>query len=214
MSGKPVISDFGVLFRSGSTCQFSEYFVEDGSRVVDIGCSTGKLLKAMKLQNDRFAPSCIYHGIEIEEEFYSDLQNESNLIFEKTDIRDFDWTTVSESCSLVVSMFTLQFIPKRDRQVILCRIFQALNKGGAFVFSEKVLSQDAQTEEMMTFCYYDWKREHFSAQQILEKEEKLRHMLKPLTISQMVTMVKEAGFESVQPFWQNFNFVGVLAIKG
>ena len=28
--------------------KFSEYFVEDGTCVVDIGCSTGKLLKAMK----------------------------------------------------------------------------------------------------------------------------------------------------------------------
>lgn len=31
--------------------KISEYFVEDNSRVVDIGCSSGKLLKAMIEQN-------------------------------------------------------------------------------------------------------------------------------------------------------------------
>ena len=29
--------------------KFSKYFVEDGTTVIDIGCSTGRLLKAMKL---------------------------------------------------------------------------------------------------------------------------------------------------------------------
>ena len=33
--------------------KFSEYFVEDETCVVDIGCSTGKLLKEMKVQNDK-----------------------------------------------------------------------------------------------------------------------------------------------------------------
>ena len=44
--------------------KISEYFVENNSEVIDIGCSTGKLLKSMINQNT-FAPSARYIGIEL-----------------------------------------------------------------------------------------------------------------------------------------------------
>ena len=117
--------------------KFSEYFVEDGTTIVDIGCSTGKLLKAMKKQNDKFAPKCVYKGIEIEEDFFSELIDEDNLKFWKGDVRSFEWVTGAVNCSLVTSIFSLQFMPKTNRQQIIDRIYEALVKGGAFIFSEK-----------------------------------------------------------------------------
>ena len=193
--------------------KFSEYFVEDGTCVVDIGCSTGKLLKSMKEQNDKFAPKCFYKGIEIEEDFFPKLIDEENLKFWKGDVRSFDWLTGAVNCSLVTSIFSLQFMPKTNRQQIIDRIYEALVKGGAFIFSEKIFSIDSQLQEMMQFCYYDYKRQFYSAEELLDKEVNLRHMMKPLTYSELLEMVEKAGFESVQPFWQNFNFVGIIAIK-
>ena len=193
--------------------KFSEYFVEDGTCVVDIGCSTGKLLKSMKEQNDKFAPKCFYKGIEIEEDFFPKLIDEENLKFWKGDVRSFDWVTGAVNCSLVTSIFSLQFMPKTNRQQIIDRIYEALVKGGAFIFSEKIFSSDSQLQEMMQFCYYDYKRQFYSAEELLDKEVNLRHMMKPLTYSELIEMVEKAGFESVQPFWQNFNFVGIIAIK-
>ena len=193
--------------------KFSEYFVEDGTCVVDIGCSTGKLLKAMKEQNDKFAPKCFYKGIEIEEDFFPELIDEDQLKFWKGDVRSFDWVTGAVNCSLVTSIFSLQFMPKTNRQQIIDRIYEALVKGGAFIFSEKIFSSDSQLQEMMQFCYYDYKRQFYSAEELLDKEVNLRHMMKPLTYSELLEMVEKAGFESVQPFWQNFNFVGIIAIK-
>ena len=193
--------------------KFSEYFVEDGTTIVDIGCSTGKLLKSMKDQNDKFAPKCFYKGIEIEEDFFPKLIDEENLKFWKGDVRSFDWVTGAVNCSLVTSIFSLQFMPKTNRQQIIDRIYEALVKGGAFIFSEKIFSIDSQLQEMMQFCYYDYKRQFYSAEELLDKEVNLRHMMKPLTYSELLEMVEKAGFESVQPFWQNFNFVGIIAIK-
>ena len=193
--------------------KFSEYFVEDGTCVVDIGCSTGKLLKAMKEQNDKFAPKCLYKGIEIEEDFFPELIDEDNLKFWKGDVRGFEWVTGAVNCSLVTSIFSLQFMPKTNRQQIIDRIYEALVKGGAFIFSEKIFSTDSQLQEMMQFCYYDYKRQFYSAEELLDKEVNLRHMMKPLTYEELIGMIQQAGFESVQPFWQNFNFVGIIAIK-
>jgi len=193
--------------------KFSEYFVEDNTCVVDIGCSTGKLLKAMKEQNDKFAPKCYYKGIEIEEDFFPELIDGDNLKFYKRDVRAFEWVTGAVNCSLVTSIFSLQFMPKTNRQMIMDRIYEALVKGGAFIFSEKIFSTDSQLQEMMQFCYYDYKRQFYSAEELLDKEVNLRHMMKPLTYEELIEMVQQAGFESVQPFWQNFNFVGIIAIK-
>jgi len=193
--------------------KFSEYFVEDSTCVVDIGCSTGKLLKSMKKQNDKFAPKCLYKGIEIEEDFFPELIDEDNLKFWKGDVRGFEWVTGAVNCSLVTSIFSLQFMPKTNRQQIIDRIYEALVKGGAFIFSEKIFSTDSQLQEMMQFCYYDYKRQFYSAEELLDKEVNLRHMMKPLTYEELIDMIQQAGFESVQPFWQNFNFVGIIAIK-
>ena len=193
--------------------KFSEYFVEDGCSVVDIGCSTGKLLKAMKTQNDVFAPQVGYRGIEIEEDFFDELKDEKNLKFYKTDVRGFEWVTGAVNDCFTTSIFSLQFMPKRNRQVIIERVYESLVKGGAFIFAEKIHSEHSQVQEMMQFCYYDYKRQFYSAEELLDKGQNLRHMMKPLTLDESIEMCKTAGFEIVQPFWQNFNFIGVLCIK-
>ena len=167
----------------------------------------------MKEQNDKFAPKCMYKGIEIEEDFFPKLIDEENLKFWKGDVRSFDWVTGAVNCSLVTSIFSLQFMPKTNRQQIIDRIYESLVKGGAFIFSEKIFSSDSQLQEMMQFCYYDYKRQFYTAEELLDKEINLRHMMKPLTYVELIEMVQKAGFESIQPFWQNFNFIGIIAIK-
>ena len=47
----------------------------------------------------------------------------------------------------------------------------------------------------------------------MDKEITLRHMLKPNTWPEIETMLKSSGFRSVQVFWQNFLFLGAIAIK-
>ena len=48
--------------------RYSQYFVENETNVVDIGCSTGKLLESMHSQNLSIAPTTQYIGVEIEED--------------------------------------------------------------------------------------------------------------------------------------------------
>ena len=193
--------------------KFSEYFVEDDTNVIDIGCSTGTLLRNMKEHNDGHCPDCLYKGVEIEQDFFPYLVNKDNLQFYKTDVQSFDWAALANSCSLITSLFTLQFIPKRDRKKIISQIHDSLVKGGAFIFAEKTFSASPQIEDMLTFCYYDWKQQYFSEQEILEKEVQLRHMMKLLNHSEVTALLNECGFNLVQQFWQNFNFRSWIAIK-
>ncbi len=190
----------------------SKYFVEDHTNVVDVGCSTGKLLKAMMEQNKQHIPNANYIGVEIEEDFFmnyeQDEKNYQNLKYVKGDIRKFNFN----NCSLVTSIFTLQFMPPKDRTNIINKIYDGLNHGGAFVFSEKTFSCDPQIQDMMTFMFYDYKRQFFTEKEILDKEVQLRHMMKPNTKTEIFDMCHKAGF-TTHVFWQNFNFVGVVALK-
>ena len=197
----------------------SRYFVDNESAVYDIGSSTGKTILAMAEQNYSFAPNCHYIGIEIADGF-EDAMNDRVVEVEgkfpgtvvsylKEDVRD----TEIMNASLVTSLFTLQFMPRNARAEVVDRIYEGLNEGGAFIFGEKTVATDARIQDMLTFTYYDYKRKSFTEADIMGKEVTLRNMLKPNTWQELEDMIYRAGFRSIQPFWQNFMFVGAIAIK-
>ena len=193
----------------------SRYFVEDDTNIVDIGCSTGKLTKAMIEYNEDHCSDGNYIGIEIAEGFYKDLENRADELkkhqvdFILDDIRNYDF----ENCSLVTSIFTLQFMPKADRKELLQNIYNGLNCGGAYIFAEKTVCENALVQDMITFNYYDYKRKSFDTEDIMDKERTLRHMMKPNTWREIEDMLLDVGFNVVQPFWRNHAFVGAIAIK-
>ena len=203
----------------GDVISFSRYFVEDNTNVVDIGCSTGKTTEKMLLHNKDHCKNATYVGIEIAKGFYDNLDERlvdlskkepwAQVEFIKDDVRHYNF----DNCSLVTSIFTLQFMPKRNRQEVIQNIYNGLNEGGAFIFGEKIYTEDAFIQDILTFNYYDFKRQNFETQDIMDKEITLRHMLKPNTWPEIETMLKSSGFRSVQVFWQNFLFLGAIAIK-
>jgi len=194
--------------------KYSEYFVEDNTNIVDIGCSTGKLLKAMIAQNT-FAPLANYVGIEVEEDFFDsydeDERQSLNLRYHRGDVRDFSFT----NCSLVTSIFTLQFIQEKERTSIIKQIYEGLNPGGAFIFAEKTIADCPKIQDIRTFTYYDYKREHFTSDDILNKEKQLRHMMKLNTRKELINKCATAGFafDRIDSFWQNHSFTAFVAIK-
>jgi tRNA (cmo5U34)-methyltransferase len=194
--------------------KLSEYFVEDDTHVIDIGCSTGKMLRSMISQNS-FAKRAVYTGIELEKKFVDGWKLEMiadftpNLYLLNEDIRDFNF----DNCSFVASIFTPMFMPPHQREMVVKNIYNGLNSGGAFVFSEKTMADSAKIQDIRTFTYYDYKRTNFTTIDIMDKEKTLRSMAKPNTRDELLNMCKAAGFSKIESFWQNHAFVGFLAIK-
>jgi tRNA (cmo5U34)-methyltransferase len=196
----------------------SRYFVEDDTNIVDIGCSSGKNTKAMMEYNSDHSPTAQYFGVEVADGFVQDLKDRrlelntagfNNVEFVMKDIRKFQFS----NCNLVTSIFTLQFMPKKDRKKVVQNIYHGLNEGGALIFAEKTICESALVQDMITFNYYDYKRKSFDTEDIMDKEKTLRNIMKPLTWKDLELMVSFAGFKTVQPFWRNHSFVGALAIK-
>ena len=198
---------------------FSRYFVENGTTVVDVGCSTGKVTKRMIEQNYDFAKDVSWEGVEIAEGFQQNLLDRElelrktypdiNVNFEFGNVLDYTFM----NCSLVTSIFTLQFMSKKDRKLVIDEIYDGLNEGGAFIFAEKIDCVSSRVQDMMTFNYYDFKKQKFEYDDIMTKERTLRNMLKPNTWDEIQTMCYDAGFSVVQQFWQNHLFLGAIALK-
>tara|TARA_B110001454_G_C12645607_1_gene403155 strand:+ start:347 stop:1048 length:702 start_codon:yes stop_codon:yes gene_type:complete len=192
----------------------SRYFVEDDTNIVDIGCSTGKLTKAI-IEFNKDHCDGKYIGIEIADGFVKDIEKRRkeltpyDIEFIIDDIRNYKF----ENCSLVTSIFTLQFMSKKDRTSVVKKIYKGLNDGGAFIFAEKTICSSALVQDMITFNHYDYKRKFFDEKDIMDKERTLRHMMKPNTWKEIEKMIKSSGFKEVQPFWRNHAFVGAIAIK-
>jgi tRNA (cmo5U34)-methyltransferase len=204
------IRGYGDLWQD--VVDISQYFVENNTSVVDIGCSTGKMLKSMIAQNT-FAPDAIYEGIEIEEDFWkgfiADENQYENLTYYRGDVLNYDF----RNCSYVTSIFTLQFMSFKDRKEVVSKVHDGLLPGGAFVFAEKTMPENVRVHEIRTFTYYDFKRKTFTTEDIMDKERQLRHMTKPSTRQEIVDMCKAAGFKVVDSFWQNHAFTGFIALK-
>jgi len=201
------------------TISFSRYFVENNTNVVDIGCSTGKLTTRIMEYNSEISSTSNYIGVEVAEGFFDDLNSRKSELNDKypdtsvefifDDIRNYEF----ENCSLITSLFTLQFMPKKDRFSVIQNIYDGLNEGGGFIFAEKIDCENSRIQDMLTFNYYDFKREKFATDDIMNKEQTLRHMLKPNTWNEIEYMVEDAGFKTVEQFWRNHNFIGAIVIK-
>src|SRR5215469_2600163 len=126
--------------------ELSSYFVENGTVICDIGCATGRPLAAIRARNQARAPEASYVGLDIEPSFrrHWDGLAAENLSFLLQDILTFDdFATLS----LATSIFTLQFLPERNRREICRKIYDGLLPGGALIVAEKTFAKMPKTQD-------------------------------------------------------------------
>lgn len=193
------------------TCALARRFVQDDTTVLDIGCSEATLLS--QLRRRCVASNVQYIGIDDEPAFAAcwHAEKEAGAQFRVCDARYFDgYANMSMACSL----FTLQFLPPKDKAPILASIFEGLVPGGALLVAEKVLAETGRMQDALTFPYYDFKQANgFTADDILDKERSLRGQMTLWTKPEAERRLREAGFADVQTIWEQFPFVCWIALK-
>jgi len=118
------------------------------------------------------------------------------------------------NASVVTLCWTLQFIPPPRRAGLLHWIYEGLVDGGALVVTEKVLANESEATRVFVDLYNDFKRRNFySKTEIERKREALENVLIPYRPEQNEALLREAGFELVEPFFRWYNFMGFLCIK-
>ncbi|MEE9381340.1 MAG: methyltransferase domain-containing protein [Hyphomonadaceae bacterium] len=195
------------------TCQLSDYFVSNGSTCYELGVSTGELLKKLAERNAA-KPGARWIGIDTERPMIDQAKKHckgiKNIELVEDDIRVFEF----EPADLMVSYYTMQFTPPRDRQAIFDKIYESLNWGGAFIMFEKVRGPDARFQDICSSLYNDFKTEQgFSAEEILSKTRSLKGVLEPFSTEGNIGLLERAGFSDVMTISKYICFEGFLAIK-
>ena len=93
------------------------------------------------------------------------------------------------------------------------KIYNQMNIGGCLFIVEKVRTPNVEIHDIYNDLYYDFKRNSFNGEEILNKNKSLRGVMKPLTLCDNFEILKNAGFEHIDVFMKINNFAGIMAIK-
>ncbi len=188
----------------------ADQLVPQGGRIYDLGCSTGTLTAQLA---ERLAPRRVeVIGVDREpgmveraRERCADL---ASVRFETASLLELEL----EPADMVVSYYTLQFVPLRSRAEIVSRIHDALAPGGSFALFEKVLASSARNQETATGAYADWKRRQgFDDGEIAAKSRSIRGVLQPQSSVENEAMLQGAGFGEIMHVFRWVLFEGLLA---
>ncbi len=119
-----------------------------------------------------------------------------------------------KNASVIVLNFTLQFIAPENRQAVLQPIFNGLLPGGILIISEKIIFPDAQEQAFQEALHLAFKKAHgYSNLEISQKRSALENVLIPETFAQHRQRLLDIGFKQCFQWYQNFNFISMVAIK-
>lgn len=229
------------LYREVIACaaNWTRAYYQPGTRIVDVGCSTGTFLELI----GRFLPQpATLVGIDNSEAMLEKAKEKLSVLGEShriellcrsavmpqtlnspqtlTSLEAGSPTpqrapeSVYANSSVIVMNYTLQFLPLEERRQLIDEIYAGLVPGGLLFVSEKVRSSTPQFQETITHQYEGFKeRNGYARTEIERKKEALEHVLVPLTYEQQSDMLRNAGFAQVDTLIKLHNFTTFVARK-
>lgn len=190
----------------------TDYFIKENSVVYDLGCSTGELINQLYAHHSH-KQNLQFIGIDFSEEMVKEARKrttQQNITFRRGDITRIKL----KKNSLTILYYTLQFISPAVRQLVLDKIYDSLEWGGALILFEKVRGSDARFQDILSTTYDEFKlRKNFSLEEIASKTRSLRGQLEPFSTQGNIDMLKRAGFVDINTILKYICFEGFLAIK-
>lgn len=196
-------------------CDLSDFFLDKNSRCYELGCSTGELLSRLAQHNVPLT-TAQFIGADIEPDMIAMANKRKNDLaldnvnFVVDDVLQLEM----QAADLIVAYYTIQFIRPAQRQLLIDKIYQSLNWGGAFIFFEKVRANDARFQDITTSLYNEYKiSQGYTPQEIFSKTRSLKGVLEPFSTQGNMDLLKRAGFVDVLSIFKYLSFEGFLAIK-
>ncbi len=197
----------------------TDFFGRSGSKIIDIGCSTGSLLEQIAKDNNGKKDLSLV-GIDP----VADMIELSNSRFQANTYKGIDFQSINgsymdiefgpETSSMITSVYTIQFVHPSVRQSFVSKIYNELEWGGAFIFFEKIRASDARFQDLFTTLYNEYKVANgYTPSEILAKSLSLKGVLEPFSSLGNRGLLERAGFKDVEPIFQYLCFQGLLAVK-
>lgn len=210
----------GAVTRLGIDC----YQKSGATSLVDMGCSRGDALAPI-VEGLGVLGFTRAYGLEVSEPMLrvatERFAHDGRIVIAKHDLRNLRDARSPESTfwnnahpSVVLSIFTLQFVPIEHRLRILRTVCASMAPRGVLVLAEKVLGSGAEIDDQLVAMHEDLKRSNgYTDEQIARKRLSLEGVLVPMTADWNADMLKRSGFRDVDCFWRNLNFAAWIAMK-
>jgi tRNA (cmo5U34)-methyltransferase len=197
-----------------SIAMFCMQYAQEDSYIYDLGCSLGAVAITAALATKE--KNCHVIGVDTSAPMLDKCQNiinkkglNSQISLLLQDITELQIT----KASVVISNFTLQFIPKADRLAVIENIYHGLEKGGVFILSEKFKGDDKNDAFLIDHYHAYKKLNGYSNKEIQRKRSALKDVLIPDSLSEIENRLTSAGFNQTIKWFQCFNFASIIAIK-
>lgn len=187
-------------------------FLEKGDRVYDLGCSTASTLIEL---NSKCKNDLELIGIDNSQAMLKRAKNKCKAYGADIElICDDILTTRLKSSKVIISNYTLQFIRPLHREKLVKKIYDSIEQGGVFIFSEKIISPNKVLNKKIIDRYYNFKKTRgYSEFEIAQKREALENVLIPYTEDENKKMLLDCGFSHCETIFKWLNFATFIAIK-
>ena len=190
-------------------------FAVDGTRLYDLGCSTGTTLLTL----DPVVPQGVtFIGIdsspEMLERAKAKLSKAGLKRAYELQCADMNNGIQISNASMVVMNLTLQFVRPLHRHKLIATIANGLRPDGCLILIEKVLSGHSTLNRFFIKYYYALKqRNGYSELEISQKREALENVLIPYRVEENMELLLSNGFSQCDIFFKWHNFCGLVALK-
>jgi len=194
------------------TTSFALKYIKENSIIYDLGCSTATTLINIANTTDL---NLNLIGIDTSEAMLKRAKQKTKAYGIDIEFVNDDIFNINlKKSSVFISNYTLQFIRPLKREELIKKIYNSLEDGGVFIFSEKVISDNVVLNKQFIDEYYNFKKiQGYSEFEISQKREALENVLIPYTYEENKQMVLDAGFKHFDCIFKWINFSTFIAIK-
>ncbi|TWI53332.1 tRNA (cmo5U34)-methyltransferase [Pseudomonas duriflava] len=192
-------------------------FAQPKTALYDLGCSLGAVSQSLRrhVQQDAVKIVAVDNSPAMIERCREYMAAQSAMYeqLQPIEIIEADILNLQlEPSSVIALNFTLQFIVPEKRLGILQRIHHALHPKGALLISEKVRFEESTEQMLIGDLHIAFKRANgYSELEIAQKRSALENVMLIDSINVHRERLLEAGFSSVTPWFQCFNFISLIA---
>jgi len=199
----------------GSSGLIAKRYAQPNTVLYDLGCSLGATTLAIASQ----VPTPRHRIVAVHTPAPMLAHAQSSLSDRLIDSLPIDWvhgdisTMTFEPCSVVAINFTLMFVEREKREKLLADIHHALCPGGALILAEKIVQEDALSQETLNALHLEFKRANgYSELEIAGKRQAIENVLIPETGDAHIERLIRVGFREVTEFFHCLNFKAWIAI--
>ncbi|MDX9742726.1 MAG: carboxy-S-adenosyl-L-methionine synthase CmoA [Arcobacteraceae bacterium] len=194
------------------TTSFGLKYLQNNDRVYDLGCSTASTLIHLAKHS---TVDLELIGIDNSSAMLQRASHKAKAFgIDITFLEDDFFDVQLQKSKLIIANYTLQFIRPLKREELIKKIYESLEDGGIFIFSEKVITEDKILNKYFIDEYYNFKKNQgYSEFEISQKREALENVLIPYSYDENKQMIMDAGFKQFDCIFKWINFATFIAIK-